>query len=138
MTVSLSMKAIAPSDSRSQGQTFHMRPEDRIVAKKVVVSSEEDQPVEVTSLNWIKRSSTVAHLVVSFLHHHVEYVVECFLTRQTSHLPVRIIDPETKSVLTHVAIHIPVYVSPPMFRHRSHRPGEQVAGLFSLLIRLGH
>lgn len=72
MTVSLGTKAIALSDSKSQGHTFHVRPEDRIIAKRVVVSSEEDQPVEVTSLNWIKRSSAVAHLVVSFLHHHVE------------------------------------------------------------------
>ena len=75
------MNAVARSNSRSHGQTFHVRPEDRIIAKRVVVSSEEDQPVDVTSLSWIKRSSTVAHLVVSFLHHHVKYVVECFLTR---------------------------------------------------------
>ena len=58
-----------------QGHTFYARPEDRIVAKRVVVSSEEERPVTVTSLNWIKKSNTVAHLVVAFLHHHVEYVV---------------------------------------------------------------
>ena len=32
----------------------------------------------VTSLNWIQKSSAVAHLVVSFLHHHVEYVTRYF------------------------------------------------------------
>lgn len=63
-----------PSESRFQGHTFHTSPTDRIVAKRVVVSSEEERAVTVTSLNWITKSSNVAHLLVSFLHHHVEYV----------------------------------------------------------------
>lgn len=58
----------------SSGHTFHASPTDRIIAKRVSVSSEEEQTVEVTSLNWMKKSSSVAHLVVSFLHHHVEWV----------------------------------------------------------------
>lgn len=39
----------------------------------MTVSSEEERPVTVTSLNWIKKSNGAANLVVSFLHHHVEY-----------------------------------------------------------------
>jgi hypothetical protein len=62
------------SESRSRGDSFYTSPGDRIVAKRVVVSSEEERAVTVTSLNWIKKSSNVAHLLVSFLHHHVEYV----------------------------------------------------------------
>ena len=95
-----------------QGHTFYARPEDRIVAKRVVVSSEEERPVTVTSLNWIKKSSTVAHLVVAFLHHHVEYVQHApHLSHNQLIIRVtRIIDGETKNVLTHVAIHTPVYV----------------------------
>ena len=92
-----------------QGHTFYARPEDRIIAKRVVVSSEEERPVIVTSLNWIKKSSTVAHLVVAFLHHHVEYVAPRPFYNQPL-TPIRIIDGETRSVLTHVAIHTPVYV----------------------------
>lgn len=61
-------------DPRFSGHTFHSSPRDRIVAKRVAVSSEEERPVTVTSLNWIKKSNSVAHLVVSFLYHHVEYV----------------------------------------------------------------
>ena len=57
-----------------RGNTFYARPEDRIIAKRVAVSSEGERPVVVTSLNWIKKSSTVAHLLVAFLHHYVEYV----------------------------------------------------------------
>lgn len=56
----------------SLGHTFHVNPADRITAKRVSVSSEEERRVEVTSLNWMKKSNGVAHLVVSFLHHHVE------------------------------------------------------------------
>jgi len=62
------------SESRFQGHTFYTSPGDRIVAKRVVLSSEEERAVTVTSLNWIKKSSNVAHLLVAFLHHHVECV----------------------------------------------------------------
>jgi hypothetical protein len=51
-----------------------MNPDDRIVAKRVIAPSEEERSVVVTSLNWIKKSSNAAHLLVSFLHHHVECV----------------------------------------------------------------
>ena len=68
------VRTLVSPDSRPQGHTFDIHPEDRIIAKRVAVSSEEERPVTVTSLNWIKKSATVAYLVVSFLHHHVEYV----------------------------------------------------------------
>ena len=93
------------------GHTFHTSPRDRIVAKRVTVSSEEERPVTVTSLNWIKKSNCMAHLVVSFLYHHVEYVMSRVLFVNCVSSPYRIIDGETKDVLTHVAIHTPVYVS---------------------------
>jgi hypothetical protein len=94
----------------SSGRTFHTTPCDRIVAKRVAVSSEEERPVTVTSLNWIRKSNSVAHLVVSFLYHHVECVVLKVLPACCVSSPDRIIDGETKNLLTHVAIHTPVYV----------------------------
>lgn len=66
-------------NSRFPGHIFHSDPADRIIAKKVSVSSEEEQEVEVTSLNWMNKSNNAAHLVVSFLHHHVEYAILVFL-----------------------------------------------------------
>ena len=108
-TVSSQVRSHDLPHLRLQGYTFHAQ--DRIVAKRVVVSSEEEQPVMVTSLNWIKKSATVAHLVVSFLYHHVEYVDADFPQLITHpHSFIRIIDGETKNVLTHVAIHTPVYI----------------------------
>ena len=63
----------------------------------------------VTSLNWIQKSAAAAHLVVSFLHHHVECVAQCFgFLESIPHPLIRIIDGGTKNVLTHVAIHTPV------------------------------
>ena len=67
------------------GHTFYMNPQDRIIAKRVAVSSEEERPVTVTSLNWIKKSTSAAHLVVSFLHHHVEYFLPLISSRIASH-----------------------------------------------------
>ena len=64
----------------------------------------------VTSLNWIKKSNSVAHLVVSFLYHHVECALSHILFANCASSSGRIIDGETKDVLTHVAIHTPVYV----------------------------
>src|ERR1700749_3290517 len=66
------------SESGFGGHTFYTSPGARIIAKRVAVSSEEERTVTVTSLNWIRRSSSVAHLLVSFLHHHVEYVRPSF------------------------------------------------------------
>ena len=76
------VRASVSPDLRLPGHTFHIHPEDRIIAKRVVVSSEEERPVTVTSLNWIQKSAAVAHLVVSFLHHHVEYVAQYFSQNQ--------------------------------------------------------
>lgn len=78
-----------------------------------MLPSELQYPVQVTSLNWIRKSTGVAHLLVSFLHHHVEYgrlishnirnaVIELFRGR--------IVDGATKNVLSHLAIHTPVLV----------------------------
>ena len=72
------VRVLVSPDLRLPGHTFHIHPEDRIIAKRVMVTSEEERPVAVTSLNWIQKSAAVAHLVVSFLHHHVEYVVQYF------------------------------------------------------------
>jgi len=58
--------------SRDLGCTFSADEGDRIVAKKTILSSELQNPVQVTSLNWVRKSTGVAHLLVSFLHHHVE------------------------------------------------------------------
>ena len=90
------------------GHTFRANPGDRIIAKRVSVLSEEERPVEVTSLNWIKKSGSVAHLVVSFLHHHVERVPLPVPLDTITFTLIRIIDGMTKNVLTHVAIHTPV------------------------------
>jgi len=46
-----------------------MAPEDRIIAKKTSVASEEEKPVCVSSLSWIRGG---AHLLVSFFDHHAE------------------------------------------------------------------
>ena len=48
-----------------------MNSEDRIIAKKTSVISEEEKPVCVASLAWIRGG---AHLLVSFYNHHAEYV----------------------------------------------------------------
>lgn len=72
--------------------------------------SEEERPVTVTSLSWIKKSNGVAHLVVSFLYHRVEYAMFNILPANHVSSSDRIIDGETKNVLTHVAIHTPVCV----------------------------
>jgi hypothetical protein len=48
-----------------------MNPEDRILAKKIFVISEEEKPVCVASLAWIRDGT---HLLVSFFNHHAEYV----------------------------------------------------------------
>jgi hypothetical protein len=48
-----------------------MNPEDRILAKKTSVISEEEKPVRVASLAWIRGGT---HLLVSFFNHHAEYV----------------------------------------------------------------
>lgn len=53
------------------GSSFRMTPEDRILAKKTSITSEEEKPVCVTSLAWIRGGT---HLLVSFLNHHAEYV----------------------------------------------------------------
>lgn len=107
---SLIVKYMSVPNLRSLGHAFHTSPRDRIVAKRVTVSSEEERSVTVTSLNWVKKSNSVAHLVVSFLYHHVEYVVFHILFVNRALSSDRIIDGETKDVLTHVAIHTPVYV----------------------------
>jgi len=48
-----------------------MGPEDRIIAKKISVISEEEKPVSVASLAWIRGG---IHLLVSFINHHAECV----------------------------------------------------------------
>lgn len=66
------MKHTNVPNSQFTGPAFRTSPRDRIVAKRAAVSSEEERQITVTSLNWLKKSNSVAHLVVAFLHHHVE------------------------------------------------------------------
>lgn len=53
------------------GSSFRMSAEDRILAKRTSVTSEEEKPVCVVSLAWIRGGT---HLLVSFLNHHAQYV----------------------------------------------------------------
>lgn len=79
-----------------------------------MLPSELQYPVQVTSLNWVRKSTGVAHLLVSFLHHHVEYdsLDSSDLTPGvvTENCRGRIVDGATKNVISHVAIHTPVSV----------------------------
>jgi hypothetical protein len=72
MTVSVMDVFLRPTGSRQTAHTFSAEESDHIVAKKTLLSSEQQNPVQVTSLNWVRRSNSVAHLLVSFLNHHVE------------------------------------------------------------------
>ena len=60
-----------PSYTEPAGFSFCVNPEDRIVAKKTSVIYEEEKPVCVASLAWIRGGT---QLLVSFLNHHAEYV----------------------------------------------------------------